>query len=668
MAVGRIVAHVMSDTSGFSKGTRRAKQDVKSFDKSLSDSAKSVAKWGTAVASAAGLAFAAMVRKGLEAVDSQAKLARSVDASIGALEGLERAAKDSGVAAGQAAQAAQRLSISLGEARRGTGEAAKALDDLGLSAADLAAMDVDERFAAISDAMHNAGMTTDQMADALRRLGIRNREMVLLMQQGGDSIRDATEEMKGYGLAIDSVDAAMIENLNDQLDRAKDVMRGVTNQLAVHAAPAIQAIVNLFSDATKETNGFSDTSERLVQILVKGAGLVADALQGVRMVFTSLKIAYQAWITLVLKGFSLAATAVDDFVKDKIKRVNSFIDAINLLPNVNLGKLVERGGPSDFAWMIQQMAEDSRKAMHDLIGDLADQAADMPSDKINRAYQAALAQREELAKAHEEREKERLKRLADADAATQEKMLQKQRDADDARRRMEEEAELRRLGSNLERLEHYLRDEQERIEHAYAQRLAMIEELEASGFDVEKDYEQMRIDLHTKLQEELSRIHKEGEETRIDTVENSMASQVGIVVGSLATMTGRMRTANRSMFELNKMLGISSAIINAHVAITRSLAQENMVAAIATGIAAFGQVAAIASQTYGSKGSHSSGAQMGPMNSARSTSSTASGGPSAGTLTVSGIDPSQLYSGDALAQLVEGLLEHQRQGGRVILA
>ncbi len=668
MAIGRIVANIFANTAGFSKGTSRARKDLKTFDKSLADSAKSVAKWGAAVGVAAGAAFGALVRQGLQAVDAQAKMARSIDASIGALEGLERAAKDAGVASGQASQAAQRLQQSLGEARRGTGEAAAALQDLGLRAADLAAMDVDERFATLSDRMNEAGYTSDQMSDSLRRMGIRSKEMVLLMRDGGDAIRDASAEMAGYGLAIDSVDAAMIENLNDQLDRASDVWRGITNQLAVHAAPAIQAIVDLFGDASKETDGFTEQSEKLIQWLVKGAGLAADAFQGLRMVFTALRGGFQAWLTFVLEGFSTVVNTIDGLVNNAIKRVNWMIDQVNKIRGVNLGRLVERGGPSDFAWMIEQMAGDSRKAMEDLFDDLADMSGDMPSERLNAAYKAALAQRDELGKEHEEREKERMQRLLEADLAAERKKLEERARLEAERQQREEEAERARLMSSLERLEHHLRDERERLEHAYKQRQEALRELRDSELDIDFDYYTMSEKLRKEHEEALERIKKDGADQRERVQEASMSTQISIVIGGLNRMSSQMDRQNRAIFAMNQILGVGNAAISAYVGINAALAKgaAGIPEAIAIGAAAFGNVASIAAMTYGGKGGTGGANMGGGMGGGMGAGGMGGGGggPSQ-TLTVSGIDPSALFSGEVVESLVEEIRQFQAAGGRL---
>src|SRR5699024_4130241 len=106
-----------------------------------------------------------------------AKLARQLDSTIGGLRGLQLAANDAGVETGVINSAMERFSARLGEAIRGTGQAREALDRLGLSAAELAGTDVDERVALIADRVQALGLSGAETADVLRQFGIRTREI-----------------------------------------------------------------------------------------------------------------------------------------------------------------------------------------------------------------------------------------------------------------------------------------------------------------------------------------------------------------------------------------------------------------------------------------------------------------------------------------------------------
>ena len=95
----------------------------------------------------------AMIRSGLQTVDAQAKLAQSLGTTVASIQTLERAGELAGVSMSGIEQATKDLTRRLSQAAAGSGPAADALDRLGLSAADLIALPLDQRVGAINAAI-----------------------------------------------------------------------------------------------------------------------------------------------------------------------------------------------------------------------------------------------------------------------------------------------------------------------------------------------------------------------------------------------------------------------------------------------------------------------------------------------------------------------------------
>lgn len=207
-----------------------------------------------AVAGAAtvfGSAIMAAARGGAMQIDEAAKSARRMDASIGAFRGLQLAASEAGVPLSVVANEIQNLNREI--ANIGTsGNADRALSRLGISAGDLAGLDADDKLAAIADRVKELGLSSGQASALLRDLGIRNREMALLLVGGGDAIRKASQDIADYGLAISQVDAGRIEAANDQIARLGLVTQYAGQRLAVELVPAMGAFAQAITDSLRE--------------------------------------------------------------------------------------------------------------------------------------------------------------------------------------------------------------------------------------------------------------------------------------------------------------------------------------------------------------------------------------------------------------------------------
>jgi hypothetical protein len=222
MALKPLLVKIGADTSGLERGLNRA-------SRSLAGLAKAAGAAGVLV----GGALAAMTTQGLAAVDAQTKLARSVDASANALRAVQIAAGYAGVSVGEANTAMQQLNREMERAKEKGSPAQEALAKLGLTAKDLAGLDVDERMAKIADHIKALGLTSGQASDILRDLGVRSRNMALLLLQGGDAIRSAREEVTAFGLELTKAQTDSIESANDAVARMGLVFEGLRNKLAI---------------------------------------------------------------------------------------------------------------------------------------------------------------------------------------------------------------------------------------------------------------------------------------------------------------------------------------------------------------------------------------------------------------------------------------------------
>lgn len=278
VSAGNLKVSVKADTADFKRDMSGAEKAVRSLGTEVGKNAKQFALIGAAAAAAGAAIFAGLVKSGLAAVDAQAKLARQLDGSIGGLKALRLAGEDAGVASETLERALDRLNRRLGEAQRGYGEGAKALERLGLSARTLAGLDIDERMAVIADRVKALGLNGAQTADVLGQLGIRQGQLTNLMRQGGDAIRAARQEIRDYGLDISRLDAAKVEAANDAMSRAGLVVDSVRSQLAIGLAPVLLEVANRFNSAARQAGGWGDQAKTAAEIAIRMAGRFAMAL------------------------------------------------------------------------------------------------------------------------------------------------------------------------------------------------------------------------------------------------------------------------------------------------------------------------------------------------------------------------------------------------------
>jgi hypothetical protein len=262
MALPPLLVKIGADTTGLERGLGRAGQGLKNL---------AVIGAAAGVAVAAGLA--AMTSAGLKAVDTNVKLARSMDATVNGLRAVQIAAGYAGVSQSEAATSLQQLNRELIRAAEVGTPANEALQKLGFSAANFAGIDADERAALIADRVKELGLTSGETSDIMRDLGVRSREMALLFLGGGDAIRSAREEVVSFGLELSETQTGAIERANDALARMGNVFQGLQQRLAAEVAPALEAVANKFNTLAQ-----SDAVQSAIERLAVAFGSLAEVI------------------------------------------------------------------------------------------------------------------------------------------------------------------------------------------------------------------------------------------------------------------------------------------------------------------------------------------------------------------------------------------------------
>jgi hypothetical protein len=268
--IGALRANLGLDSAQFERGAKRSQSAAQKLQGDLRRMAT--------VAAAAGAALAAMAQRGASEIDRLSKAGQRLNTTVTGMRALELAADEAGVGIGSLTDAVQNLDREVASGSRG---AAAALERLGLAASDLEGLEADQKLALIADRVKAMGLSTGQATQLLREFGIRNRDMVLLLMQGGDALRDARSDINDYGLALSQVDAAAVETANDQIGRLRVVGDLLAQNLARIVIPAFGRLAQKITDSMREgglLRGVINALSRVGIILANAIDIVSENL------------------------------------------------------------------------------------------------------------------------------------------------------------------------------------------------------------------------------------------------------------------------------------------------------------------------------------------------------------------------------------------------------
>ena len=354
--IGSLRVNLGLDSANFQRGAGRVEQPLRRMERQF----KAVA----GVAAAMGVAITAAAVAGAKQIDETAKAARRLDSSIGGFRALELAASEAGVSLSSLTNDIQTMNREI--ASIGTsGNGQRALDALGIKLAEIEGLDADEKLAVISDRANELGLSAGQITSVLRDLGVRNREMALLVLQGGDAIRSARGDIEDYGLAISEVDANRIEAANDAIGRLGLISQYAGQQIAIAVVPALGAMATAMTESLREGGLLRIAIDALAEnldVLSYSAGVAVAAFGGKYVAaLAAAKISTFSLVgALAALRAALIATGIGALIVgagfliakfvDLVKGAGSFGDAMGLLRDL-VADVFNRMGHASLAFL-----------------------------------------------------------------------------------------------------------------------------------------------------------------------------------------------------------------------------------------------------------------------------------------------------------------------------
>lgn len=648
-----IVVRIAGDDKELQAALTRAQKSLGQFGRQMRVGVNAAAKYSAALAAVGAAITAAFVKKHMDAIDATAKLAASLNTTTESLAGLQYAAKEGGLEGLDGALT--RLNRRLGAAEFGAGAAAVTVKKLNLDLEALSKMPVDERVASIADTIRDSGLSFQQAARHLQNLGFEQKEATQLFMQGGDAFRSARKEAEALGLAFSDIDAAQVEAASTALSRIKDVITGVGNQLTIQLAPYIEEVAKQLTGLAVESGGFGSAITAALESAMRGAGFVADAFRGLHVVMKGVTLAFQGLGTGILHITSMVQEGWDRIFAMIVSGMSDAIRQVNRLPGID----ISTDGLDNFARSLESNADWHvawRESMRDSVSQTAQELHDlamqpMPGDQVE-AFLRAVRQRS----------REAAEEVAAARAAM------RGGDGVEVDPEAEKEAERHRkeIADRIERIRQGLLTERAIELEGYAEKRAALQE--AYDLDLLDMHEFLLRgqELETAHWERMAEIRRAGLTDLQRFTESSYRAQVQTVAGHLADMTAGVARENKAMFNLNKAAGISNAIVSAYEGISLTMAKYpyplNIGMAAAHAAAAFAQVNAIRSQSFGSGSAAPSLAGGTP---AQPVTPVSGGAPQQAESDIVFQLRGQSFGPDAISDIAKGLGDFIDGGGRI---
>jgi hypothetical protein len=278
--IGTISAIFSASTAGLTSGISRAStafRDLASDVSSLRSSMNLLIF--TQVANAASSAASSLIKFGAEeagVIDATRNLSIRLGMTYGEFAGIAYAADLADVSMESVGNAAQKAEVAFAKAAGGSSVATAAFASLGLSVADLQAMNPAQRFQAIAGALQGVQDPAERARLAVTLFGKSGAQLLPMFEGGAAGIAEAAAEAERFGLTLNNQQATAVDNMGDAFQKASKAISGVVQQVVAYLAPALESVTTTFTNLVGSVGGAN-----IGQFIGEGILMGAEFLAGV---------------------------------------------------------------------------------------------------------------------------------------------------------------------------------------------------------------------------------------------------------------------------------------------------------------------------------------------------------------------------------------------------
>lgn len=335
MELGAIVGRLVLDDQ-FTGALNNATDNAK---KSMSDVQKHVAV-ATGAVLAMGAAMLGLAVRTAKVRDEMARAAAAAGLPVQAYGKLQYAAKMADVST-------ETLGRSLRRLVNPSQEVQNSLRRMGIQFADNNGRMVPQQvlLERIADRFKNMGNDAQRARESMALFGERGADMVNMLKDGSEGLREMGIEAEKLGLIFDEKAAAEADKFGDSLDKVSFAVDGLTQSVSqsiiefVNQSGILEKLSDIISDVTGYWNSLDDETQNTIITMgavAVGIAAVGSALLALTLLLPVVKAAFvAAFITnpvgLIMTGIALATGLIIAKWKELSAWVKPVVDSFSKL-------------------------------------------------------------------------------------------------------------------------------------------------------------------------------------------------------------------------------------------------------------------------------------------------------------------------------------------------
>jgi len=493
--------------------------------------------------------------------------------SVESLAALKYVAEQTSVSFDLLMATYQRLPKSIVEGLGENSEAGRAFKALAIDPRQLKAND--EGMMLIIERLRQVEDRGTRAAIAQMIFKQRGEDLLLWVNQGAEGIRRLTQEGERWA-TVTGTGAKQADEFKNKVNTLTHATDALAKSVAESVIPVFNTLIERLLRASREGQGFFGTIETFLSAtdLAKWERDFAEAAQRLASAQQRVETA-QASSGWMRSGLTRAKAELEA-ARAEVARLQAIkpimfpeAPAGGAAPGAAAGGLTRQPGLADL--------EPPDTAGPDLIRQLRDQLAGLNPEitmvdrvmleltdttkkysEVDRAAAIIIADQIDLAKER--------KTALDAWVVAEEMALAVEQEAADVQARQQD-----RLNAAVEAIKQENLTENELIQAHLDEKLAMLNQARAMDLISEQMYDEQRYLLEVQAQAKRGDAHAQGVLQRRAFEQMNAQQQTQFVLSEITTLTQGVATHNRTLFNINKVAAIGTAVMQGYLGVSRTL-------------------------------------------------------------------------------------------------
>ncbi len=313
--IGALNVEITGDSKKLQSELKNAGTALRKGGRELRNQVNQWGKWGAAATTAIAGVAATLVKSNLSNIRELDNMAKAGNTTVATLQQQSFAAQQAGISQEKYADILKDVNDRIGDfVQTGAGPMVdffeKVAPKVGVTVEQFRKLSGPDALQLYVTSLEKANLNQQDMTFFMEAMSSESTKLLPLLKDGGAAMRSQADAAKRLGIGLSEIDVQKAIEAQQALDKMEALIGNQLTQATAELAPFITQISNEFFAAAENSGGFAKHTISGLESVGNAVAIMGNGIQGIKIIFQTLKVAALGFTSLVTFAFQKLAQAV----------------------------------------------------------------------------------------------------------------------------------------------------------------------------------------------------------------------------------------------------------------------------------------------------------------------------------------------------------------------